>query len=213
MSNYTAISIPAGQNSITSSRSRTTQQSYDEEKTSGATEHSVNRHSFVVFGKDFTKSSDVFKFCICSTGVFGFYLIYGYMQELIFSLPGFKPFGWYLTLVQFACYSFTGTLEVLISKKKFKRRIPLKTYALLAFLTVATMGLSNTSVGYLNYPTQVIFKCCKLIPVMLGGILIQGTNLENACPKHHGNIELLFATKIADLKELLEFFHYFPERF
>ena len=34
-------------------------------------------------------------------------------------------------------------------------RIPLKTYALLAFLTVATMGLSNTSVGYLNYPTQV----------------------------------------------------------
>jgi len=47
-------------------------------------------------------------------------------------------------------------------------------YGLLAFLSVATMGLSNTSVGYLNYPTQVIFKCCKLIPVMIGGILIQG---------------------------------------
>ena len=29
------------------------------------------------------------------------------------------------------------------------------TYALLAFLTVGTMGLSNTSLGYLNYPTQV----------------------------------------------------------
>ena len=34
-------------------------------------------------------------------------------------------------------------------------RIPLKTYSLLAFLTVATMGLSNTSLSYLNYPTQV----------------------------------------------------------
>jgi hypothetical protein len=34
-------------------------------------------------------------------------------------------------------------------------RVPLKTYAFLAFLTVATMGLSNTSLGYLNYPTQV----------------------------------------------------------
>lgn len=34
-------------------------------------------------------------------------------------------------------------------------RIPLQTYALLAFLTVSTMGLSNTSLGYLNYPTQV----------------------------------------------------------
>lgn len=60
-------------------------------------------------------------------------------------------------------------------------RIPLKTYALLAFLTVATMGLSNTSVGYLNYPTQVIFKCCKLIPVMVGSILIQG---ERCAIKH-----------------------------
>jgi adenosine 3'-phospho 5'-phosphosulfate transporter B3 len=25
-----------------------------------------------------------------------------------------------------------------------------------------------------NYPTQVIFKCCKLIPVLIGGIIIQG---------------------------------------
>ena len=61
--------------------------------------------------------------------------------------------------------------------KFFFFRIPMKMYVLLAFLTVATMGLSNTSVGYLNYPTQVIFKCCKLIPVMLGGVLIQGKTL------------------------------------
>ena len=61
--------------------------------------------------------------------------------------------------------------------KYFFFRIPMKMYVLLAFLTVATMGLSNTSVGYLNYPTQVIFKCCKLIPVMLGGVLIQGKTL------------------------------------
>lgn len=45
---------------------------------------------------------------------------------------------------------------------------------IIAFLTVGTMGLSNTSLGYLNYPTQVIFKCCKLIPVMIGGMFIQG---------------------------------------
>ena len=56
-------------------------------------------------------------------------------------------------------------------------RIPFKTYMLLAVLTVATMGLSNSSLGYLNYPTQVIFKCCKLIPVLVGGILIQGLYL------------------------------------
>jgi hypothetical protein len=52
-------------------------------------------------------------------------------------------------------------------------RIPFKSYLLLAFLTVGTMGLSNGSLPYLNYPTQVMFKCCKLIPVLVGGILIQ----------------------------------------
>lgn len=51
--------------------------------------------------------------------------------------------------------------------------MPMSTYALLGFLTVGTMGFSNSSLKYLNYPTQVIFKCCKLIPVMIGGVLIQ----------------------------------------
>ncbi|CAF4513127.1 unnamed protein product [Rotaria sp. Silwood2] len=48
-----------------------------------------------------------------------------------------------------------------------------RSYLILASLSVATMGLSNHSVGYLNYPTQVMFKCCKLIPVLIGGIIIQ----------------------------------------
>lgn len=32
---------------------------------------------------------------------------------------------------------------------------PLKTLGAIALLTVATMGFSNTSLSYLNYPTQV----------------------------------------------------------
>lgn len=49
----------------------------------------------------------------------------------------------------------------------------MRIYYILAALTVGTIGFSNFSLKYLNYPTQVIFKCCKLIPVMIGGILIQ----------------------------------------
>jgi len=148
-----------------------------EEGHSSTSHFSGSRKSMIPFsilGHDLSYLPDGLKFIICSTGVFLFFLIYGYMQELIFSLPGFRPFGWYLTLIQFGCYAFTGTLEALLLRKDAKRRVPMRTYALLAFLTVATIGLSNTSVGYLNYPTQVIFKCCKLIPVMIGGILIQG---------------------------------------
>ncbi|PWA18228.1 hypothetical protein CCH79_00004314 [Gambusia affinis] len=88
-------------------------------------------------------------------------------------LLGFKPFGWYLTLIQFGFYSMFGLVELQFTQDK-RRRIPGKTYMMIAFLTVGTMGLSNTSLGYLNYPTQVIFKCCKLIPVMIGGVFIQG---------------------------------------
>ncbi|KAH9492093.1 hypothetical protein Btru_029466 [Bulinus truncatus] len=122
---------------------------------------------------DLTHLSRTWQFIILTTLTFVFYLIYGYMQELIFKLEGFEPFGWYLTLVQFAYYILFGVVELQIKHDR-QRKIPLSMYLLLAFLTVATMGLSNTSVGYLNYPTQVIFKCCKLIPVLIGGILIQG---------------------------------------
>lgn len=67
-------------------------------------------------------------------------------------------------------------ISLTISKLKitfFVYSIPLKTYYILALLTVGTLGFSNSSLKYLNYPTQVIFKCCKLIPVMIGGIVIQ----------------------------------------
>ncbi|VDM61182.1 unnamed protein product [Angiostrongylus costaricensis] len=88
-------------------------------------------------------------------------------------MPGMKPFGMYLTLFQFIIYSICGYTERLLYSEN-ERKIPLRIYYLLSFFTVATMGLSNGSVGYLNYPTQVIFKCCKLVPVLIGGIVIQG---------------------------------------
>ncbi|XP_012872153.1 PREDICTED: adenosine 3'-phospho 5'-phosphosulfate transporter 2 isoform X2 [Dipodomys ordii] len=127
----------------------------------------------VVLGINLSTFNKLTQLFICVAGVFVFYLIYGYLQELIFSVEGFKSFGWYLTLVQFAFYSIFGLIELQLIQDK-RRRIPGKTYMIIAFLTVGTMGLSNTSLGYLNYPTQVIFKCCKLIPVMIGGVFIQG---------------------------------------
>ncbi|XP_041358037.1 adenosine 3'-phospho 5'-phosphosulfate transporter 2-like isoform X1 [Gigantopelta aegis] len=131
------------------------------------------KEEMILLGFNLSNVSRSTQFILLTVATFFFYLIYGYMQELIFRLEGFRPFGWYLTLVQFACYTVFGVTE-LHFKEDRTRKIPLKSYGVLAFLTVATMGLSNTSVGYLNYPTQVIFKCCKLIPVLIGGILIQG---------------------------------------
>uniref|UniRef100_A0A8C8T2R3 Adenosine 3'-phospho 5'-phosphosulfate transporter 2 n=2 Tax=Peromyscus maniculatus bairdii TaxID=230844 RepID=A0A8C8T2R3_PERMB len=142
-------------------------------KTQTMSPHIKSVDDIVVLGMNLSKFNKLTQFFICVAGVFVFYLIYGYLQELIFSMEGFKPYGWYLTLMQFAFYSIFGLIELQLIQDK-RRRIPGKTYMIIAFLTVGTMGLSNTSLGYLNYPTQVIFKCCKLIPVMLGGVFIQG---------------------------------------
>lgn len=125
------------------------------------------------------------QFAVCCLGVFVLYILYGYFQELIFSLEGFKPYGWFLTLIQFAYYTIFGYFERSVQQQAGARKIPMKTYALLAFLTLGTMGLSNSSLGYLNYPTQVIFKCCKLVPVLIGSILIQ--------KKSHGPLDFLAA--------------------
>ncbi|XP_067146943.1 adenosine 3'-phospho 5'-phosphosulfate transporter 2 isoform X2 [Apteryx mantelli] len=142
-------------------------------KSQAMSPHIKSVDDVVVLGMNLSKFNKPTQFFVCVSGVFMFYLIYGYLQELIFSVEGFKPFGWYLTLVQFGFYSVFGLIELQLIQDK-RRRIPGKTYMIIAFLTVGTMGLSNTSLGYLNYPTQVIFKCCKLIPVMIGGVFIQG---------------------------------------
>ncbi|KAF5273234.1 hypothetical protein FQA39_LY07565 [Lamprigera yunnana] len=122
---------------------------------------------------DVSKLNQNTQFIICTVTIFIFFILYGYMQELIFTLDGFKPFGWYLTLIQFACYTAFGLVEKTV-KHEMKRRMPMMIYFLLALLTLGTIGFSNSSLQYLNYPTQVIFKCCKLIPVLIGSIVIQG---------------------------------------
>lgn len=148
---------------------------------------STARPAIRIFCFDLTPYSDRAQFLFCCVGVFALYLVYGYLQELIFTLDGFKPYGWFLTLIQFAYYTVFGYVERhgANPSASVARKIPLATYNLLAFLTLGTMGLSNSSLGFLNYPTQVIFKCCKLVPVLVGSILIQ--------KKQHGPLDFVAA--------------------
>ncbi|XP_049527703.1 adenosine 3'-phospho 5'-phosphosulfate transporter 2-like isoform X2 [Dermacentor silvarum] len=118
------------------------------------------------------------QFVICAAGIMTVFLGYGYTQELMFHVEGFKPYGFYLTFVQFVLYSIFSFVERKI-RKESGRTAPLQTHLLLSVLTVGTIGLSNAALGYLNYPTQVLFKCCKLIPVLLGGVLIQGKQYKS----------------------------------
>lgn len=73
------------------------------------------------------------EFLICCALVFLFYLIYGYIAELIFTFEGVS--GWYITLVQFLFYAIFGLFE----NVRRERCVPIKIYFLLAFLTLGTM--------------------------------------------------------------------------
>jgi len=98
-----------------------------EEGHSSTSHFSGSRKSMIPFsilGHDLSYLPDGLKFIICSTGVFLFFLIYGYMQELIFSLPGFGPFGWYLTLIQFGCYALLAHLKQFCSERMQKEGSP-----------------------------------------------------------------------------------------
>jgi hypothetical protein len=79
---------------------------------------------------------------------------------------GLKPFGWYITLVQFCFYAVFARIDLALRGWR-RSTLPLRLFALLGLLSVTTMGCSNASLKYLNYPTHVIFKSCKLIPVMV----------------------------------------------
>lgn len=50
--------------------------------------------------------------------------------------------------------------------------VPLKMYMLLALIIMGSLGFTNASLEYLNYPAHIMFKTCNQIPVMIGGILI-----------------------------------------
>lgn len=49
---------------------------------------------------------------------------------------------------------------------------PWKSFALIGAMSMMTIGLSNTAIEYVSYPTQVAFKSAKPIPVLIGSVII-----------------------------------------
>ena len=65
---------------------------------------------------DLTRKSRAVQFMCLSITVLFFHITQGYMHELIFRLPGFKPFSMYLTLLQFFFYASLALIETLITE-------------------------------------------------------------------------------------------------
>ncbi|TGZ73500.1 hypothetical protein CRM22_001477 [Opisthorchis felineus] len=130
----------------------------------------------LICGFNLSKLSRNQQFSVSVFGIFVAYLFYGALQESIFRDNDIQPHSAFLTLFQFFIYAILSYSELWLQEISLKRSFSrglFRHYFLLALLTVGTIAFSNASITYLNYPTQVIFKSCKMIPVLIGGVLLQ----------------------------------------
>ena len=79
------------------------------------------------------------------------------------------PFSCFLLFVFFQTYSVTvcSYLERTFIAKEYGRVAPISAYPLLTFCLMSSSSLSNLALNYINFPTKVVFRSCKLIPTMV----------------------------------------------
>ncbi|VDD80589.1 unnamed protein product [Mesocestoides corti] len=112
---------------------------------------------------------------VCSLGVFFSYFIYGILQETITKTKygeNKDEFTFIKPMLFLQCMvNATFAYIVLKFRREPKPHISQKDYALCAMSYIGAMFSSNASLRHVNYPTQVVGKSIKPIPVMLLSVL------------------------------------------
>lgn len=115
------------------------------------------------------------KFALCAGGIFVCYFYYGILQERITRGDyGGERFSYSLALVFSQClvnylYALVMSTTVLNQGEDTTRT---SYYMICSLSYMVAMVCSNKALQWVNYPTQVIGKSCKPIPVMILGVLI-----------------------------------------
>ena len=123
---------------------------------------------------DLARLSPNARFVLLTVGVSVFFLLNSWVEEYTFKqLPKFQ-FGWYLTFFELISFSGFAVLERLFVSREpiLSHTASLQRHGMVAAAMTASRGLTNVSLQFLNYPTQIIFKSMKLITVMIGSLFI-----------------------------------------
>lgn len=107
----------------------------------------------------------------CAGGILVCYLWFGIIQESITrSKYGENDrFTFTQTLVFVQCV--VNAMFAYILRGKIRDDVPIKIYASVAMSYVLAMMASNHALQFIPYPTQVLGKSCKPIPIMIFGVL------------------------------------------
>lgn len=140
------------------------------------------------------KLSSFLHLIFCSAGIYGFFLTWGILQERITTMEyvsndlksRFKYFQ-VLNTIQAIFAAVLALIQIAIQKLPIcgTREHPHRPTSLLlfSFFKIAVCSSVASSLGYrslrhLNYPTMILGKSCKLVPVMLMNFLIYRKRFE-----------------------------------
>eukprot|EP01137_Pigoraptor_chileana_P014669 Opistho-2@69597 len=122
------------------------------------------------------KPGSVGAFVLCVGGIYVFYLWYGILQEKITQneyglLRERFRYTMAIVFVQCVINALCGLAVWKITRQP-ENSTPILKFAFSAFTYIAAMITSNHALTYIDYPTQVLAKSCKPMPVLLLGVLI-----------------------------------------
>jgi len=105
-------------------------------------------------------------FWLLTLTMFVFFGAHNILQEAIMKVPEFTH-GIMLGYLEVVGVTICSYLERKYIAKETKTVAPISAYPLLTMCLMASSSLSNMSLNYINFPTKVIFRSCKLIPTMI----------------------------------------------
>lgn len=105
------------------------------------------------------------QFVVLTVFMFLFFGVHNVLQEAMVSLPGFN-YGVMLGYMEVIGVTSCSAVERTFIAKETGRVAPLKSYPLLTLCLLGSSALSNWALNYINFPTKVVFRSCKLIPTM-----------------------------------------------
>ena len=107
------------------------------------------------------------QFAVLVLGVFLFFGTHNFLQEAIMRVDGFSTYGVMLGYFEVLGVAVCSFIERHYIVKEMGRKAPLSAYPLLTLCLLSSSAFSNISLNYINFPTKVVFRSCKLIPTML----------------------------------------------
>lgn len=131
-------------------------------------------------------SSEVGLLIYCFVGLMAFFLTWGVLQEKIMTQEyedhegnrtKFTDSQFLVFVNRFLAFIISGTY--LLVKNDVRHRSPLYKYSYASLSNIMSAWFQYEALKFVSFPTQVLAKSCKIIPVMLMGKVISRNKYEH----------------------------------